>query len=359
MLSVTATELPRLMACNGSRLIGGHVPPITRDTTIRDEGNAAHWLVEQVHSGAFTTEELIDRKAPNGVYITAEMVEYLGEYLSVVTQGGFIELDTSHAEGSYEVNGRADHAVIEDDMLEISDLKYGWGLIEPEMNWTLISHAIGWLIQHRQFYIDRIKFTIYQPRPEHHAGRVRSWTVNRDQLDGLWQQLSNTLSNPNDQLNTTVHCAKCPNIAICPAARLAELNGIDASEKAFVDTIDNTELSFRLDQNQRAIKLLTERDKAYKDLALHRIKSGEIVNNFSVAQDLANTSWKSGVTVDMMQAMAGTELDIIKKQLKTPNQVKKAGVPEELVDAFTERRVKGSKLVRMDANTKAMKMLNK
>lgn len=358
MLSVTATDLPRLMACNGSRLIGGHTPPTENDTSLRDEGNAADWVVQQVHSGQFTAEELIDRKAPNGVYITDDMVGYLEEYLKVACDGE-IEVETNHAGQNWGISGRTDLTAYDAPTrhLYIGDLKYGWSIVEPEMNWTLISHAIGIMLKSGKA-VDFVTFTIYQPRPDHQSGdRVRSWTITGAELMNLYRELNETLSSPTEQLNTNKHCKGCPNIAVCPAARLAELNGIDESERAFVEEITNEELSFRLDQLTRVAEIIKIRKKAYDDLALAKMKQGEIVNNYSVAQDLARTSWQPHVTLDMMKSL--TDKDIVKEQLKTPNQLKKAGVPEELVDACTERRVKGSKLVRMDANSKAKKLFEK
>jgi len=106
MLSVTATELPRLMACNGSRLMGVGVAPFDTGGTTRDEGNAAHWLIEQVHGGR-RAEQVIDQKAPNGVYITVEMVEHLEDYISN-TRGAEIEVETSFGAKNWQINSRAD-----------------------------------------------------------------------------------------------------------------------------------------------------------------------------------------------------------------------------------------------------------
>ena len=53
MISLTATDLPRFMACNGSRLLK-RIEPFNPDDTVAEEGNAAHWLIEQVFRGHFT-----------------------------------------------------------------------------------------------------------------------------------------------------------------------------------------------------------------------------------------------------------------------------------------------------------------
>lgn len=355
MITVTATELPRLMACNGSRLMGASEAPVNPDTTVRDEGNAAHWLVEQVHKGDKLVEEYIDRKAPNGVYITAEMVEYLEDYLSTM-EGAQIEVETSHGAHTWRINGRADRITYdaENQWLYVPDLKYGWSIVEPEMNWTLISHVLGFMNNNPDKPVKGATLAIYQPRPYHPAGRVRSWSITREQIEQFWTEIATTLSNPTDQLNTGQHCRYCPAFTDCPARRKAQYNAIDATEKAFTDRLDNKELSAQLDHLARAVEVLKEQEKAYKELALHRIKKGQIVNNYTVDTELTNRVWKQGVTPEMMQSLTGQ--DLTKKQLITPKQVENAGISKEVVAALCERRNKGVKLVRMSADAKASQM---
>ena len=108
MLSLTATELPRFMACNGFTRLGG-IEPFNPSTELTDEGNAAHWLCEQVYKGA-NPDELIGQKAFNGIFITLEMVENCREYIKLIQMGhSQVEKDTSHRNGDlWEIRGRAD-----------------------------------------------------------------------------------------------------------------------------------------------------------------------------------------------------------------------------------------------------------
>lgn len=356
-LTVTATDLPRLMACNGSRLMGGSTPPVNAADTVRDEGNAADWLVAQVYSGKFTAEELVDRAAPNGIYITVEMVEYLEEYLKDI-QNSQIEVDTSYAGQNWQVNGRADRIAYKPASahLIVGDLKYGWGIIEPHGNWTLISHAVGWIARNPTLPVNEISFIIFQPRPYHPDGQIRTWTITREHLMELYGQINATLSNPSDMLVTGSHCYRCPALALCPAARLAQMNAIDASEQAFEDDIDNENLSFQLDHIARAIKVLEQRFDAFKELATHRVRHGEVVRNYVLENELTNRQWKGHVTPELLTIMTGK--DLTKKNLITPNQAEKAGVSKDVVAAFTERRNKGVKLVRKDIDAQARKMFN-
>jgi hypothetical protein len=356
MLIVTATELPRLMACNGSRTM--KPLPVQSDDTVRNEGNAADWLVKEFFKSEQDIEEFVDRKAPNGVYITAEMVEHLEPYLKNVV-GGDIEVETSYGGDNWRVNGRADLIKYDHiDHLQVGDLKYGWSIVEPEKNWTLISHAIGYAERtgHMPF-IKTVTFTIYQPRPHHPAGRIRNWTITGEELLDYRQEINRVLSNPTNQLNTGVHCNNCPALAFCPAARKAAMNAIDTSEIAFNDELDNNALSFHLDQFSRGIKVLEQLEKAYSELAFHRVKDGQIVPNYTIENELTNRQWRDYVTTDTVLSLSGVDASV--KKLITPAQAEKAGVSKEVVDALTERRQKGFRLIRVDANKNASKHLKK
>lgn len=365
MLQVTADALPRLMACNGSRLMEGFTPSVAVSDFDRQEGIAAHWLIEQVFNKQFGTDELIDRQAPNGVFITAEMIEHVTPYLDLVTQGGSIEFDTSFEDGCgvWQINGRADHVSFENGVLTVTDFKYGWSITEPENNWTLIAHAIGYgisLVHARGINLERdvkeIEFVIVQPRPYHPMGRIRVHTISVQRLIEYHKELDAVLSNPTDMLNTGQHCKHCPAMVHCSAFSKAQMNAIDATETAFNDSISNDALSFVMDTIKRAQDVLNQAHKAYVDLATHRLREGQYVPNYAVQTELTNRQWKDFVTPETVQVMTGQ--DLTKKQLVTPAQAEKAGVPAAVVESLCERRNKGFKLVRIETDKLAKKLFN-
>lgn len=354
MLTLVADNLPRFMTCNGSVNMPSHQPFNVNDET-RNEGIAAHWLIEQAHKGRFSPEELIDRKAENGVFITAEMVEHVTPYLDAIKGRGEVECVTSYGDQHFQINGRADWVGYTNHTLYVSDFKYGWGIIEPQDNWTLISHAVGWIFKNPNLSVEEITFAIFQPRPHHPLGKIRNHTITFEELWQKWQILHNALLNPTNTLQTSGHCKRCPALASCPAALQAGMNAIDVSEIAYVADVDNEALSAILSNIEVAIKHLENSKKAYGEMALHRIKAGQIIRNYGIERELTNKQWKEGITVETAQLLTGK--NIAKNQLMTPAQALKAGVSQEAIDALTERREKGVKLVRIDADTAARKIL--
>lgn len=355
MLSLTASELPRFMACNGSRLLGGS-PPFNPDRSMADEGDAVHWLIEQVFKGHHTADELVDRKAPNGVFITGDMVEDSQEYLDAIAGHGDVEVKTSYAGEGWEIRGRADWLTFDWNTrtLHIADFKYGWKIVEPENNWTLLSHAFSQMSAIHGECV-KVRLAIYQPRPYHPRGKMREWVISYDELMGYWQQLQAALSNPSDQLQTSQYCYKCPSMSQCPAKQIADMNAIDTANVAFNSEVDNTMLAWMLDNLSRAQEVLKQSQDAYEDLALHRLRAGQAINGYTAQTSKGKTQWNEGMTADVVQMLTG--VDVSKQAMITPNQAKNAGISPEVLATLTNRPDTGIKLVRQDVDKKAKQLL--
>lgn len=363
MLTISATDLPHFMQCNGSRLLQAPFVTQSEDTTIRDEGTAAHYVAQMLFDSRITMDGLLNQKAPNGVFITSEMMQHVSDYIDELLirhdyqEVGIMEIETSHRlENTYQINGRADHILYYADTrtLHINDFKYGYRIVEPEMNWTLISHAIGFVRTRLPDWPFSIVFTIVQPRAPHNDGPVRSWEITGSQLAMLADQLDRTLAAPRDELQTGPNCGKCPALAICPAAHAMRMNALDTATIAFEDGIDNERLSYELDLLNHALKVIEDGLSARKELAQHRLKAGAVIKNYGMKQDYGNTAWNSGLTLEMLQVLTGKQLSEPAK-ICTPAEAKRRGVSEDVVKSLTYRPMKGVQIVRMDHEKQAKK----
>jgi hypothetical protein len=361
MITMDANELPRFMVCNGSRKLSvdeRHLEQLNNKP--RDEGIAAHYMASKCFRCEYTLDELVDRKAPNGVYMTSEMAEHVRQFLDLrnVAAPPFrdIEVNTSHDFSPiWAITGKADLCEIDARCdIHIIDFRYGWRIVEPERNWTLISHAIGFVKNHSVHPHTVIHLSIFQPRPNHPLGPLRTWKITLGTLELLNQELTQSLCSPSDQLQTSSHCGQCPAITNCPAARKAEMNAIDAIDTVYEDTLDNAQLSFNLDMLNRASTMIETRLKAFEELAKHRIKAGEIVDNYAIEMGLGNSKWKDGIDASILKAITGKDLS--KPKLVTPAEAKRQGVDEITIKALSERPPIGLKLIRVNADAKATKM---
>lgn len=357
MLSLTATELQRFMHCNGFLTLNA-VKPFNETNELTDEGNCAHWFIEQMFKGkSEDPKTFVNTKAPNGVFITQDMVENCSTYLNDLKLTGQVEYDTSYSDLLYKIRGRCDYIQYENNVLTVSDLKYGWKIVEPEMNWTLFSHAVGYLIKNPQTVVDKFVFKIYQPRPLHPEGPVREWIINSKEFNALRTELFATLQNPSKNVVSGEHCYRCERLSQCPAAQIATMNAIDVSETAFNRSITNKNLSWMLDNLKRSEEMLKQAKQAYEDLALHRLKAGEKIKGFSIENSFGQNKWSSVVDENLIKAFSG--IDITVKKLMTPHQAKQAGVSEDVIKCFTERPNNGFKIVKIDENKRAEKLFGK
>ena len=347
MIVTDATRLHRLMNCNGSRLLTPPDLPDNQDETIRDEGNAFHWLAQNPSATVGTA-------AYNGVFVTAAMMDHVEQYRAGLLPGD-MEIDTSHGGEAYQVNGRADHVGYDPDSatLEITDAKYGYRIVEPQDNWTLVSHAVGHCIQ-TGLAPRQVKLTIFQPRAYHPLGSLRTWSFGYDSLLGFHAMIRDTLTNPSDLLETGEHCHKCPAMSVCPAYRAASMNAIDATAHAFNDTLSAAQLADELNLLELAESTIVARRKAVEELTLHKVKGGEIVPGRMIDRPLGQTRYRKNATPDMLVALVGR--DLAERKLPAVSKLRDAGVAQIIIEAMTERAEGAPRLVKVDTDALVRKL---
>lgn len=350
-LVTTATNLPRLMKCIGSRLMLASLPE-DHDAEARIEGNAAHWLAQQLFNGA---DVPAGTKAYNGYVVTDDMLDHVRTYLGAL-DAGEMEVETTFAGDGWEVRARADHIKYRDGVLTIDDFKYGWRIVSPVENWTLLAHAMGW-VQRNAVPVDnlRIVLRIHQPRPYHPDGPTREWSCNYGDLIGYYNAVRDRLSTADDTLVAGLaQCAKCHALATCPVAREASMNAIDATGLAFSDDLDAAQVAWEYETLNGAEGIIKARRDALEELMTFRIKSGQVIPGYALKQRQGQRRWMTGLSGAALSAAAG--VDLTKDGLVTPAEAERRGVGKEVITALTERPNIGVKLERVDADAMARRV---
>lgn len=351
MLSITATQLPRFLKCGGyDNLLVDPLP--LKENKTRDEGNDAHWAIEQVIKNGMTVDELIDRQAPNGTYIDNEMIANLTPYLQEC-QGAEIEKDVSFNIGNIRIRARVDCVKETKDTIYISDLKYGWSIVEPYDNWTMAAYALGAVNNTDK----KVILKIYQPRPFHKDGSIRTCELSQADIARLWENLNHLLEQAleSKKLNTGDHCKNCNKAYDCPALLYSSYNAIDSSTQVYNNDLTNEQLSSTLDEIETAINRLQNIYDSYVDDATNRIIKGQIVKNRFVDQTTSNLTWNDGISPEFLKSVTACE-NVEKKTLITPTQAIKLGISEKLVKLFSSRKKSGLKLIKSDTNKRASKI---
>ena len=353
MLTITANDLPRYMICDGYVNMPV-IKNIDEENKTKEEGIASHWFIEQVFNKRFTPSELIDRKCPeNGYWITPEIAEHAEEYINSLDPTGSVEIDTTFSDGQhFQINARADYICKTGSKLFVKDYKYGWVIKEPEENWTLLFHAMSYLIKNQISDVTEVIFEIYQPRAFHVLGPVRTWKVSiQDLWNVYYTKLINKLTNPENTLVTSDHCYRCLSAALCPANQKANNRALEISEKVFQSELTDQALSFMLAETERAIKILKTTQKAYEEDAQHRMRKGQVVQGYMLKMGQSNVKWNEGVTPEFVETMIGRQVST--KKLPTPTQLINDGVDENFVKSISGRQNTGVKLVKIKAEQAA------
>jgi len=360
-VEIRCSKLARVMECAGSLFFD--LPP-EEDKPAAMEGTAAGELLRAMLETGDLDHPMV--QASNGVAIDSDMRFYLkpiAEEILNRADGPILceqKIDWMSRSGIV-VHGSYDASyVLNDEVLCIDDLKYGWGIVEVYRNWQLLGYAIGEVIR-RQQYFKEVRVRIMQPRPHHEDGDVREWVIPYNELLVYKEEIEkrmDQLAAGDKTLQTGKQCKYCPAAGeACPAFNKAFWRGIEIAHEFLQDKISDQELSFQLDLVNRIADVVKIKQDSIKQLAVDRIKAGKIIPNYITETNLGDRKWKAGISPEIVKAMTGK--DIIKKVMLSPAKAEKAGVPKEFVNALVERHFLGQKLVRKDASQLGDKIFGK
>lgn len=370
MIQLPASALNRVMKCNGSvaMLQSLEIPPDHKEQSSDQlEGDAVHDVAVMVFNGQISDPlEMVDRKVVNGIYITPEMTDYIDPFCMEIKsrqrEGQEFWIETAmdfNISPETRILCRPDVVTYDPvaGILSIDDLKYGFRIVEPFDNWTLIAYAMSWIIN-KQIVPVQILLTIHQPRPHHENGKRRTLVLTYAELCQLYQQMVDRLAVLSDELHTGTHCYHCPALVPCRAARNAMMNAIDVSSTVFHDKYSTNDLGTELMIAERAAKALKDRIDAMKELMMFRIgEQGEINQEWAIERELGNRKYLPHATPELIKTITG--IDIAKPGMLTPAQAIKKSVPESVINAFTTRPLLTPKLVHKSASKRAEALFGK
>lgn len=311
------------------------------DTEYTKEGEAAHWYVQQVCTGQPAG---IGSVAPNGITIDEEIVGHCQVYIDIIQntpgQQQFIEFKVPVPEIHKDCFGTCDHwsYCIHTSTLYITDLKYGWGLVEYWEPWNCYASGI---ISYLGVEPSKIVQRVVQPRPWHPQGPVRERTLSMTDLKREVSRLRIAANDVFPTLNTGSWCKNCEAQLFCPSNYRAAFNAIHVS--GMYVQVEKANLGREIDILREAKEILTNRLSAVETQAESDIASGTLVEGWSL--DVGRSSGRSYWTEDIEKVKAAASLfnvTVTKESLLTPAQTIKAGLPKETVQNMS--RVASGKL---------------
>lgn len=346
--NIHCSKLARPMVCAGS-LFFTDLPEDPPNDAAK-EGTAAGEYLERLLTagGAAATH------ARNGVPFDVDMKFYGATTCKEIKDAAKGEINCEvpinwQTPSGIWINGKYDASYEgHDGALHVDDYKYGFGLVEVEENWQILGYAIGEVIRRNKAY-NEIVLTIRQPRAHHECGPVRSWRIGYSELLARKEQIETRMQQIVDgekSLVSCTHCKYCRAAAFCPAFNKAYHRGVDLVHDFIQDTLDETELSFQLDLVNRIEDLVKTRRSSLELLAITRIKDGKLIPDYALDQKLANRTWQGGIDPAAIKMLTGK--DVTRTEMMSPAQAEKIGVPQDLIDKITERKMLGMKLKKVD-----------
>lgn len=341
----------RRMACPGSRAMAERYAheeenEASKEGTIAHEV-AAHYLQQGQREFVGTNPG-----------ITPEMLEGAQYYLETVSR--FIDPNQIHVEEKISCTsihpamwGTPDAWGIDSDWnLHVFDFKYGFTPVDAFENWQLLAYACG-IVDVYAFTtpIKNIYLHIVQPRDYVSSSKHKTWVLSKDELMTYRQRLvvseAESMS-PHATLRVSDQCKYCPARYACPALQAAAFGAAEVSFRDTPQGLSPRAVGAELKLLHEARDLLEYRITALETQAQHLLQAGEHVDHFELATVEGRLNWSTNKEkVIELGLLEG--IDLRKEDIITPTQAIKAGLSQDAILKYTERK-QSLKLSKIDVN---------
>ena len=345
----------RWMTCPGSVRLCASVPDSTSDYAA--EGTAAHELAEAILRGA-DGAALVGKQASNGVEWTAEMLEDVTHYTTLVQSLAALPQAALFVEQTLPIDawtgevyedgapasGTADAVILLPGELIVVDLKYGRGVeVEASDNPQLMLYALAasarFDFSHGPF--ERVRLVIVQPR----VRGVSEHTLPFEELLAFGDKVvaaAQAARNPDAPLVPSEKaCRFCRAKAVCPALREQVLT--DMSVVAFTpDDLAGIEPEMPTAHTDaewlaaalKAAPLVETWLKAVRAEAERRLLAGEEVPGYKLVQGRAGPrKWADPEAVEQLLASWRLRKDeMYKMEVISPTAAEALTKPRRLPD---------------------------
>jgi len=348
--------MPRVIKCPGSKLIQAAYPRIGEDAGA--EGTVAHGIAQNIMVQGDNPATYLGESI-NNIYVDQEMLYHIQTYTAQLDDDNFsIEQNMPPIEvDNHLLTGTPDYwaFVPEAGLLKIKDFKYGFGWVEVEDNWQLITYAylVYEFLRNKMPNFEElcktIELTVIQPRANHPDGPVRSWSFDATYMRNYGNQLRGAvrqaaLAAP--PIKTGTHCRYCTGLLRCHGAAAAAGVAYDYSMEAGHTEATEEQLAFEMELVDKATKMLEQRKTALTELILDRCKNGKIVPGWESSPVWGNIAW------DVDPILIGDSMEVdLRQDIKpiTPTQaIARKLITEEMVEGLASRKPGGMKLKRVN-----------
>lgn len=359
--ALRASAASRWVNCPEAAWLEARYPD--KESGAAKEGTAAHEMAEMILTGTVDGPiELFDRQSSNGIIFTDEMADPVMMYVDHVRSHGsgfWVEESIAIDCDGITVTGTCDGASFcfdqNNGVLYIDDFKYGHGSVDVVENWQLLIYGFGIIAKHQIGHaVKEIVMTIVQPRSWHHAGPIRSWTIDQNGINYYFSRLvtaAKAVVASDRQCQTGQHCRYCVAHAFCNAAKSASMNAVDVAEAALPDTDTPEQVAALLATLERASDAIKHTLGAVETRAEAMILNGQPIPGRSLQPGSGKRKWVDENATRAMGDALGIKL--VDEKVVTPAEAKRRGISKAVVESLTTVPSTAPRLIKTDATSKA------
>ena len=358
------SDAARWLRCSASLRFTKNYP--NRSTEFADEGTVAHWLRQYCLDLGFNAYDFIGHtlKLNGRVWeIDDDMADHVQTGIDEVREFGgkmFVEyrVDTTQWVGRDErgrpQGGVVDCAVVGENLVVLSDLKFGFDAVPAVENEQQMLYALAFYHQVVKHISKATTFMIIIDQPRNPAGGGY-WTVTVDELERFGQQVigaAERTEDPNAAFNPCIEACKwCPAANVpgreggCPAHAASAIAHLDFT---FTDLDTDQPLQMPVVAEMTPERLLTLHEnrkmiEKFLDyvsvMALqHVLQNGATAGKKAVYGRAGNRKWRSPEAAEAFMLERLPSADPFNKKMKSPAQAEKeVGKKYEVPSALVER----------------------
>lgn len=324
--------------------------PDAEPSPAAQEGTLAHWVAQEYIAGRAVDDPRVTDEMRDGAQLLMQDFEaQLGpDWRSLLV------VERHHSGPLHDQNhGTPDYYAWDGNTLHVWDYKFGFTPVDVFENWQLLNYVfcIAGAVARAGVLVD---MRIVQPRATHREGPVRNWVRAHEVLipyaDKLRIAARDAFAPEPKATPTPGGCKNCKGRHACEALRKEVAMAADLAHEGQAFDLPADALGRELSVLHRAAKLLKARLDGLEMQAAAMLKSGQLVPGWALDSTPGRKEWT--IADDLVIAMGQLAgVDLAKPpQALTPTQALKAGVPAELVDAYSKRPPGAVKLTADDGS---------
>ncbi len=333
--------------------ITGQLPDTDGDEA--REGTCAAWVAECCINDDIAPWDFVDETHENGWIVDRDMARHLEPYVAMARGRDEYRAECFH---SVDISGITNAGTSDlwstktDRVFCVDDLKYGFETIEP-MSWQIADYMMLAHDAGANFH-NGVQLGIYQPRALHRDGPYRTIFYSYDQAMSVIntvlnriREISVTLADPLASAGS--HCDHCLKANGCEALTHSVYRLYSALESRAYDVPTGQQLSDEFDLMERMTKLLKARKSAVRAEIEGRLGAGQYVPGMVRERRQGKAKFNDNLNADMIRFLTGVDATEAMK-LCTPAELKRRGVPADLVDDLTHNPYTGHELIRVTSD---------